>query len=220
MASQSAARLSSPTHADQFVFRACRQPSIEAYGSRRLTLWTWCVPMGILDYCKNEVLDDGSPVVVRVIRPEDKPALRAAFSRLSTESVYSRFFRAKHSLSSTELEYFTKVDFEHHVAIGVALLQDEQELPIGIGRYVVSHSDPQTAEIAFTVDDDYQGIGVGSLLLKHLYHIAKHKGIETFYATVLTTNARMLHCFSRSQLPMQQSMASGEIAITLALKGD
>ena len=77
----------------------------------------------------------------------------------------------------TELEYFTEVDFDHHVAIGVALLQAEQELPIGIGRYVVSRPDHKSAEIAFTVDDDYQGIGVGSLLLKHLSHIAKDKGI-------------------------------------------
>lgn len=121
--------------------------------------------MGIQDYRKNEVLDDGSSVVVRAIRPEDKLALRAAFSRLSTESACSRFFRARQSSSATELKYFTEVDFVHHVAIGVALLQGKQALPIGIGRYIVSHSDPQSAEIAFTVDDDYQGIGVGSSLL-------------------------------------------------------
>ena len=144
------------------------------------------------------MLDDGSPVVVRAIRPEDKPALLAAFSRLSKESVHSRFFRAKQSLSSKALDYFTQGDFDRHVAIGVGLTEAEQEIPIGIGRYIVCHPDRQSAEIAITVDDDYQGIGVGSLLLKHLCHIAKEKGIQTFRATVFADNDRMMRCFSRS----------------------
>ena len=174
--------------------------------------------MNIQTYNKKEVLVDGSSVVVRAIKPEDKSALREAFSELSIESICARFFQRKQSLSVQELEYFTEVDFVNHVAIGVGLLHGGQTVPIGIGRYIVNRSDPAAAEIALTVDDDYQGIGVGSLLLKHLSHIARNSGIERLYATVFATNDRMMHVFRRSRLPVQQSTNSGLIEVTLALK--
>ena len=176
--------------------------------------------MEFQSYSMNDDLDDGSTVVVRAIQPDDKSAVRNAFARLSFESAYSRFFRAKHNLSARELDYFTEVDFANHVAIGVGLLQSDNELPIGIGRYIVSEADPKTAEIAFTVDDEYQGIGVGSLLLKHLCRIAVANGVEHFCATVLATNDKMMHVFQRSQLPMRQSRDAEVIEVTLALKTD
>lgn len=176
--------------------------------------------MEIQSYLMNEVLDDGSPVVVRAIRPDDKSALSNAFARLSMESAHSRFFRAKHKLSARELEYFTEVDFVKHVAIGVGLLQSDNVLPVGIGRYIVSDADTKTAEIALTVDDEYQGIGVGSLLLKHLCQIADANGLEYISATVLATNDRMMHVFQRSQLPTRQFKDAEVIEVTLALKKD
>lgn len=155
--------------------------------------------------------------MVRSIQPDDKPALKDAFSRLSFDSVYSRFFRAKHNLSARELAYFTEVDFVNHVAIGVGLLQSDEVLPIGIARYIVTETDPKAAEIALTVDDDYQGIGAGSLLLKHLCGIAVANGVKHFHATVLPTNDKMLHVFQRSRLPMRKTIGADVIEVTLIL---
>ncbi len=173
--------------------------------------------MQICKYSTNETLRDGSVVVVRAIQPDDKLALETALSRLSEESTYSRFFGAKRSFSDQELVYFTELDFVNHVAIGVGLLQGEHARPIGVGRYIVDPSDPKAAEIGLTVDDIYQGIGVGTLLLKHLSIIAKDSGLERLCATVLGTNEHMMHLLQRSGFRMQTHAGAGWVEVTLTL---
>ena len=175
------------------------------------------------NYRKHAVLDDESPALVRAIHPEDKPSLLEAFASLDIESVRTRFFSPKASLSSDELEYFTEVDFFNHVAIGVGSLEEEQMIPIGIGRYIVDSDQPKKAEIALTVDEMYRGIGVGSLMLRHLCEIARENGIEKFHAVMLEDNTKMLHVLQRSQLPLHTSCADGvmemEIDITKPVLG-
>ncbi len=167
------------------------------------------------NYRKRDVLDDGSVVLVRAIQPDDRVSLSEAFSKLSSASVRSRFFRDKTSLSSEELEYFTKLDFVNHVAIGIGLLEEEQTFPIGIGRYIVDADQPKSAEIALTVDDAYQGIGVGSLMIKHLSEIARDNGIEKFYAMLLSGNKKMLHAIQRTRLPFHIASADGIVEVTI-----
>ena len=154
------------------------------------------------NYFKHDVLDDGSVVIVRAICPTDRQSLIEAFSCLDVDSVRSRFFRDRKSLSPEELEYFTDVDFVNHVAIGVGLLGQEQMLPIGVGRYIVDIEEPESAEIALTVHEMYRGIGVGTLMFKHLREIAAANDIEKFRAVILETNGRMMHVLQRSQLPL------------------
>jgi len=173
--------------------------------------------MQVKEYCEHEILRDGSPVIVRAIKPHDKQALQNALSRLSAESVYSRFFYKKQRFSSRELEFFTNVDFEQHVALGVGLLENDEMLPIGIARYIVEASNPTRAEVAFTVDDDYQGIGVGSTLLAHLILIARSRGIEEFFAAILPSNNKMVHVFEHAGLPISRSVSSEVVEISLRL---
>lgn len=176
--------------------------------------------MQINDYCEHETLRDGSPVVVRAIMPDDRDALQAAIARLSGESAYFRFFYPKRELSARELDFFTNVDFENHVALGVGLVEESETLPIGIARYIVDGLSPKRAEIAFTVDDNFQGIGVGSLLLRHLVLIAQQRGIDEFVATVLPTNQKMLQVFEHAGLPLQKTVTPEVVEISLALAGN
>ena len=170
----------------------------------------------MMEYCVEETLRDGSPVIVRAIKPEDKPALQNGLDRLSRESTYSRFFYAKRQFSERELKFLTELDFERHVAIGVGLLEGGDMLPIGIGRYIVEDKSKR-AEVAFTVADEFQGIGVGSLLLQHLVVVARENGIQEFFATTLVTNQKMLGVFERSRLPMQKRLSGGVVEITISL---
>ena len=153
--------------------------------------------MNANEFSVNETLNDGSHVIVRAIKPEDKTALKNGLDRLSRESTYSRFFYPKRGFSERELKFLTELDFETHAAIGVGLLGDGDMLPIGIGRYIVEVSDRRRAEIAFAVADEFQGLGVGSLLLKHLISIARSNGIEELFGTTLAVNQRMLRVFQR-----------------------
>ena len=168
-----------------------------------------------------ETLKSGVTVRIRAIRPIDKTAIVDAFALLEPESVYTRFFQLKQSLSKQELKAATEVDFESVVALVVTIESGGREVIIGGGRYATidPSSTQRSAEIAFMVEEDFHGQGIAGRILKHLVHIAREKGVSQFEAEVLPQNKAMLAVFSRSGLPMKQSPAVGAIHVTLSLAG-
>ena len=168
-------------------------------------------------YATDALLRDGGSIHMRAIRPDDKQRLLALFERLSSRSVYFRFFQTKQQLTDEELRYFTELDFTRNVALVATLREGDAEHIIGVGRYFRLHESGQPtsrAEVAFTVDDAYQGKGVGTLLLEHLAAIARRQGIDTFEAYVLGENNRMLQVFEASGFTVQSSLASGVFHIS------
>jgi acetyl coenzyme A synthetase (ADP forming)-like protein len=136
------------------------------------------------------VLADGGTVHIRPLRPDDAPAYRTFFAKLSPETVYFRFFSHKTQLSDAEVEHFTRLDYHDRMAF-VALLRDEI---IAVGRYDrMATSD--RAEVAFVVSDRHQGRGIGSILLEYLAAYARDEGITRFVADTLAENRRMLDVF-------------------------
>jgi len=103
------------------------------------------------------VLRDGSTVLIRPVRSTDAPLLADGFARLSPQSRRMRFLGAKTTLSAAELRYFTEVDHHDHEAISALSAADGRG--VGIARYVRAADDPQAAEIAVTIVDDWQGRG-------------------------------------------------------------
>ena len=110
------------------------------------------------------VLRDGSTAHLRPIRPDDADGLARMHGAQSQTSIYLRFFTYKSSLSTKELERFTRVDHTDRVAL-VVLRGGEI---IGVGRYD-RLEDPLEAEVAFNIADAQQGRGLGSIL--SLIHI-------------------------------------------------
>jgi RimJ/RimL family protein N-acetyltransferase len=140
-------------------------------------------------------LRDGGRVRLRPIRPEDKPRLLEAFERLGKGSRYRRFLAHKKELSVDELAWLTEVDHHDHEAI--AALDPQTDDGIGVARYVRLPDRPDAAEAAVTVVDDWQGRGVGGLLLRRLAQRAREERIREFHATLLTDNRAMLALFRR-----------------------
>jgi hypothetical protein len=101
-------------------------------------------------------LRDGARVTVRPIRPQDAAALRAGFERLSEQSRYRRFLSPMQDLSGSMLRYLTEVDHHDHEAL---IAVGAEGTLVGVARSVRSHGDPQVAEAAVTVADDWQGVG-------------------------------------------------------------
>jgi RimJ/RimL family protein N-acetyltransferase len=135
------------------------------------------------------MLRDGSKVLVRPVRSGDAPLLADGFARLSPQSRWMRFLGTKTSLSAAELRYFTQVDHHDHEAIGALSAADGRG--VGIARYVRDADDPQSAEIAVTIVDDWQGRGLGTELLARLSDRARQAGIDRFTALVGAENAAM-----------------------------
>jgi protein lysine acetyltransferase len=141
-------------------------------------------------------LTDGTQVLIRPILPGDSERLAAAYDRLSPESVHSRFLSAKPRLSAAELRYLTQVDGSTHVAL-VAVLADAPDHIAGVGRFIRSKDEPDSAEVAVTVGDCYQDKGLGRQLGMELADAARARGIKRFTATMLATNEAAHRLFAR-----------------------
>jgi GNAT superfamily N-acetyltransferase len=135
-------------------------------------------------------LRDGTPVLVRPISPDDKNLIRQGFDRLSTASRYRRFLAPIDELSDAELRYLTEIDYVDHFA-WAAVRADLPNEGMGVARYIRLKEEPEVAEAAVTVIDEYQGKGLGTLLLALLGSAALAAGIRTFRAYVLEGNVPM-----------------------------
>jgi len=155
------------------------------------------------NYSVTERLRDGREVNIRALRPDDKDDMLAAIGRTGTQSLQRRFFVVKRGFSEKEIAFFMNIDFANHVAL-VALGEEEgHSVIIGGGRYVVTQ--PAQAEIAFVVIDDYQGKGLGTLLMRHLSIIARNAGLKELIAEVLPENAAMRKVFEKFGFKAQRA---------------
>jgi GNAT superfamily N-acetyltransferase len=135
------------------------------------------------------VLRHGSRVLVRPVRSTDALLLAEGFARLSERSRRMRFLGKKEGLSAGELRYYTDVDHHDHEAL--VALDPAGGRGAGVARYVRDADDPQAAEIALTIADDWQGRGLGTALLARLSDRARQEGICRFTAVVSYDNVPM-----------------------------
>ena len=144
---------------------------------------------------EHTLLRDGSEVLIRAVRPEDKPRFVAGFSRLSRETVHRRFLQPRPGLTVDELAFFTEIDHVDHEAIG-ALDAVERE-GVGVARYIRDHERPHVAEAAITVVDTWQRRGLGGKLLRRLTARARENRISVFSAALFADNDAMLTLFAK-----------------------
>ena len=170
------------------------------------------------DYLAHETLKDGTPVTIRAIRRGDSSDILEAFKNLDRESVYRRFFSPKKELTESELKQLTDVDFNQVVALVVTKQGKDGEILIGGGRYAADDAGSAQAELAFMTDDNYRGLGIASLILRHLVRIAQEAGLSRFVAEVLAENQPMLAVFRRSGLPMRLKRDGSALHVTLSLQ--
>jgi len=168
------------------------------------------------NYSISEPLRVGTRILIRAIRPNDKPLLLEHFHGLSERSIYYRFFGHKRSLEQADLRGLTELDFVNHVGLAATVEAEGGERFIGVGRYV---RDPgvKAAEVAFAVLDEFQGRGIGTLLLHHLALIARRRGISKFAAFVMGDNHQMLEVFANSGFRTRDSYDAGTVRVTLDL---
>jgi RimJ/RimL family protein N-acetyltransferase len=167
-------------------------------------------------------LKNGITVRIRSIRTDDKNRLSKAFRNLETESIYTRFFHHKKTLTDGDLKAATEVDFENMVALVVTTGSGANEVIIGGGRYAAldTAGKRRSAEVAFTVEEDYQGQGIAGRLLQHLVRIARQKGISQFEAEVLPENKAMIAVFERSGFPVSKKFEGSVVHVILSLTGE
>jgi GNAT superfamily N-acetyltransferase len=167
-------------------------------------------------------LRDGSCVTLRAVVPTDAEGLRRLFHRLSPESVYFRFLEARKDLPLEQAQRFATVDHVHSMAIlAVAATEDEPDAEpiVGVARYgPASAEESQLVEAAVVVQDDYQGRGLGTLLLLRLVSYARDQGIHGLQATIHQSNAKILGFIRKSGLPAKRKLSGGVWEIVVELQ--
>ncbi|HEY0727986.1 MAG TPA: GNAT family N-acetyltransferase, partial [Pyrinomonadaceae bacterium] len=154
------------------------------------------------------VLRDGSTVHIRVMRPEDEAGLCALLNSLSDESRWLRFYCQQNS-AAIAAEAHREASLDHAFCLVASS---------GDGERVVGHAfyvgiDDERAEVAFTIANDFQGRGLGTILLGQLAEVAAANGIKVFEAEVLAANHAMLHVFRASGFPIEVSAYAGQLSV-------
>jgi RimJ/RimL family protein N-acetyltransferase len=174
--------------------------------------------MDVAQYSARERLRNGAQIEIRALVPSDRTEMLAAFDRVSAQARYRRFFAPKQSFSEREIEFFLKVDFVKHVALAAVLTEGDHQVIVGAARYIVSRAGE--AELAFTIDDQHQKLGISTRLMTHLVAIGHANGLRKFVAEVLPENAPMLKIFERCGLAMTTRRERGIIHVKLDLSDD
>jgi RimJ/RimL family protein N-acetyltransferase len=141
-------------------------------------------------------LGDHRVVDVRPLERRDRDGLADAISRLSPQTRYLRFANAKPHMSSRELDFLVDVGRREHRAL--LAIDPATGRGVGVVRYVQLQAEPDVAEIAATVSDEWQGHGLGSAMVAQLIEQARDDGFGALRASVLATNRRSVAMLLRS----------------------
>ncbi|MCO6486756.1 MAG: bifunctional acetate--CoA ligase family protein/GNAT family N-acetyltransferase [Saprospiraceae bacterium] len=145
-------------------------------------------------YQRTTALPDGTPVLLRPIRPEDEPLEAGLFNRLSRESVYFRFFGYIPHVDHEFLTRFTHIDYDREMAIVAETTIEGEKALIGVVR-IVGDNWNGDAEFAIVVADHWQRQGLGSEMTDFILEIARERGFSQIYATFLKANVAMEKLF-------------------------
>jgi acyl-CoA hydrolase/GNAT superfamily N-acetyltransferase len=150
----------------------------------------------------------------RAIKPSDEDQMRRLFYRFSEEDVYYRYFSPVKTMPHTKMQSYVNIDYRNSLSIvGLEGIKGEARI-VAEARYV-RNQENLFADVAFIVDEEYQGKGIASYLYQLLINVAKKNGIEGFTADVLTTNTGMLQVFRRGPYPFTSKLSSGVYQLTI-----
>jgi len=161
-------------------------------------------------------LKDGLEIKIRPIKSSDEDMMRHLFYNFSDESKYFRYFVSKPVMPHKEMQSYVNIDYENILSVVAIVEKGRNERIIGEARYAYDARE-KAYEIAFIVDEDFQGKGVASFMFNYLVKIARDRGIGCFVAYVLPRNDAMLKVFTKSKIEMTRSYDSDALILRFNL---
>jgi len=164
------------------------------------------------------LLRDGQSVLLRIATAADTPALQALLGRVSRQSLRMRFMGTVAQVPAKFVEALVGDDPRDRACL-VAVVGEEPDIRVvGFGNYV-SLGARNTADVAFLVDDEFQGRGVSTLLLECLAGIAAGVGFVGFEADVIFENQAMINVFRDSGFELRQVIEGGSYHVQFPVAG-
>jgi RimJ/RimL family protein N-acetyltransferase len=160
-------------------------------------------------------LATGQRIRLRPISPEDEPRLIALYERLSRRTVYQRFFTVMRRLPPDWVHFLANVDYHRRFALVAEDAAAAVPTLVAVARYEPVAGEDDVVELAFVVQDAWQGRGLGSLLVRELLRAAELNGFVRYRAYVLGDNRRMLTLLARYADVRERHVDQGVIELTL-----
>jgi len=150
----------------------------------------------------------------RAIRPSDEEGMRRLFYRFSDEAVYHRYFSPISIMPHVKMQEYVNADCNIAVSVVGEIGDPSQPQIIAEARFVKLEERPY-AEVAFTVDESYQGIGIATFLYQMLIRLAKERGLKGFTAEVLSSNRTMMRVFEKGGNSVTAELFNGIYHLTI-----
>lgn len=189
------------------------QPAIAPSELDTESAWAAFARRGVTTLAETIRLRNGMSVAMRAIQPDDIHRLQEFHERLSPETIVMRYFRVAPVLHTRDARRLTHLDYDRRMALVATTGEGPVERIIGVVRY-----EPVTeteAELAFVVEDAWQGLGISTALLRRLLLYARQRGFTTMSAVTMATNVRMRDVLAHSGYPHDSRYEDGCLRATL-----
>jgi acetyltransferase len=142
-------------------------------------------------YASDWLLEDGTPVLLRVMKPEDESLVAEFLNNCSEDTVYFRYFQHIKKWTHEMLIRFTQNDYDRELGLMAIGQPPSPEVMLGVSRLVMA-ADRSTAEFAVIVADPWQGKGLGEKLIERVIEMARDNEVKMLWGEVLAANLPML----------------------------
>jgi len=156
---------------------------------------------------------DGEKVVIRPYKPVDERRIQEHFYNLHPDDIISRFFREKHSFVRDDLENMIEIDYVKDLTIIALVGEFGFGKVVAVGEYLLNPSS-NMAEVAFTVNREYQGKGLAKRIMRKLSETARSSGIAGLFAYTSTGNQGMIRLFKTLPYKIQTRFEDDMILLT------
>jgi GNAT superfamily N-acetyltransferase len=145
---------------------------------------------------------DEEEVTLRPAKPVDQRRLQEHFYNLDEQDVIARFLHAKSRFNREEIADLSQTDFVNDLTMVAVVGEFGFSRVVGVGEYVFDPA-KDLAEVAFSVSSDFQGKGLGRMLMKKLCQAARENGIAGLIAYVSPRNTAMVRLFNSVRYRVQ-----------------
>jgi len=170
------------------------------------------------EFVTRRELKDGTPVILRPIKPEDEPMWHELLAGCSTESIWFRF---SYLFKKTTHEMATRycfIDYDRELGIVAEVEEEGKRKLLGVGR-LVADMNHEAAEYAVLVVDRCQGRGLGGMLTDYSLEVAKKWGVKSIVAETFKSNARALAMFRNRGFAMDDEKEEDVVLVRKELTG-
>ena len=169
-------------------------------------------------YQEHVFLKNGQGLFLKPATIADKTDITSFMSRLSQESLRMRFMAAVSHVSEDIINNLCNGNFKDSGCLLAVFGEGDEAKVVGLGNYF-SMNNNRTAEVAFLIEDEYQGLGISTLLLERIAGLAAANGIIEFEAEVLPDNQQMINVFKSSGFEIHKVWHSDTIHVEFPVDG-